>query len=159
MRQGELRHPEDKVALIEKLVFGSEKEGRNPKAPFGSYRELFIFAACVGFEHGRRREVVKGDKDPVRWSILANNVQFEGLLYLFGIAHGNPLLLAEDQTQELLRLFESYCNGGLEIIGDWLTEASGTTEMEVICTHVLSQLSKAEAMGSRVAEDLIVPEL
>ena len=154
MRRGELGRPSDKSGLIERLKQSAEY----PNAPFSAYRDLFVFAACLGYEQGHRVPSVKTEL-PIPWQVLTGRNDFEGLLYLFGIASGDPTLLAEERTQDLLKLFESYCNGGLEIIEDWLNVASGMTETEVISTHILSRLEQLNAGPIEAPSELAVPEL
>lgn len=154
MRRGELGRPSDKSGLIERLKQSAEY----PNAPFATYRDLFVFAACLGYEQGQRVPPVKTEL-PIPWEVLTGRNDFEGLLYLFGIASGDTTLLAEERTQELLKLFEAYCNGGLEIIEDWLNVASGMTETEVISTHVLSHLEKLDVGLGEVVEKLLIPDL
>ena len=154
MRRGELGRPSDKSGLIERLKQSTEY----PNAPFATYRDLFVFAACLGYEQGHRVPPVKTEL-PIPWEVLTGRNDFEGLLYLFGIASGDPTLLAEERTQDLLKLFEAYCNGGLEIIEDWLSVASGMTETEVISTHILSRLEQLNAGPKEMRPELAVPEL
>ena len=154
MRRGEISRPSDKAALIERLKQSAE----HPNAPFGTYRDLFVFAACLGYDQGHCVPPIKTEL-PIPWEVLTGRNDFEGLLYLFGIASGDTMLLAEERTQDLLKLFEAYCNGGLEIIEDWLNVASGMTETDVISTRVLSQLDKLNLDSKIAISELAVPEL
>lgn len=154
MRRGEIGRPSDKSELIERLKQTSEK----PNAPFATFRDMFVFAACVGYENSHRSSPAKTEL-PIPWDVLTGRHDFEGLLYLFGIAHGDTMLLAEERTQELLKLFEAYCNGGLEIIEDWLNDSSGVTETEIISTHILSQLDHHKAESKSGLSELTVPDL
>lgn len=154
MRRGEINRPSDKAALIERLKNSSEY----PNAPFATYRDLFVFAACLGYEQGQYVPPMKTEL-PIPWEVLTGRNDFEGLLYLFGIASGDTMLLAEERTQDLLKRFEAYCNGGLEIIDDWLNMASGMTETDVISTHVLSQLDILNARAVEEMPELTVPDL
>lgn len=154
MRRGEIGRPSDKSELIDRLKQSTD----NPNAPFATYRDMFVFAACLGYEHGHHVPPQKTEL-PIPWDVLTGRHDFEGLLYLFGVASGDAMLLAEDRTQELLKLFEAYCNGGLEIIEDWLNEASGMTETEVISTHVLSQFEQLNLNSKERVSELSVPDL
>lgn len=154
MRRGEIGRPSDKSELIDRLKQSAE----NPNAPFATYRDMFLFAGCLGYERGHRVPPAKTDF-PIPWENLAGRHDFEGLLYLFGVASGDAMLLSEENTPKLLNLFESYCNGGLEIIEDWLNEASGMTETDVISTHVLSQLDQLDSSSKETISELSVPDL
>ena len=154
MRRGEIGRPSDKADLIERLKQSAE----NPNGPFATYRDMFVFAACLGYEQGRFLRPVKTELH-IPWEVLVGRSDFEGLLYLFGIADGDSMILAEDRTPELLRLFEAYCNGGLEIMGEWLMDMSGTSETEVISTHALSQLNRLKVISNDGDAELKVPEL
>lgn len=90
---------------------------------FSTYRELACFAALLGFEQNRRRDLVGATEVFVDGRIFAGSDQALDIAYLLALATTrNQDILREDEVhqEQLAVLFEEYAAGGLDLLGEWL---------------------------------------
>src|SRR5581483_9174952 len=114
MRRAYIRRPSERLRLFDRLV-GTGESVDSYDRPFDTYRDLMMFAACVGFEHNLRVPFDKTEHT-IAWEQFASRFYFEGLIYVLGIASTEDAdVLGCDKQEELIEAFEEYSNGGLEI--------------------------------------------
>lgn len=92
---------------------------------FPTMRELLCFAAALGFQMQRR--VPLGDDtaevDGRVWEHLDSAVD---MVYLVGVAGARDIgILQPDREEDLVKIFEEYANGGLQILNEWLQAQGG----------------------------------
>jgi dnd system-associated protein 4 len=80
------------------------------QAPFSTYRDLFLLAACVGLQNNRRTPLSSGRKTTIRKEVFGD----EGLAILKAIA----IVSTSDVTvltnlRDVLTIAEEYANSGI----------------------------------------------
>lgn len=96
---------------------------RSPRV-FGTIKELLCFAAFLGFAQDRRVPFEKSDiLDDIQEQIFAKDDDALRAILLIGLAHAGTIdIFHPDRTDELVRAFEEYANGGMEIIAQWIDD-------------------------------------
>lgn len=92
------------------------------QAPFSTYRDLFLLAACIGLQNSRRTPLSTGRKTTIRKEVFGD----EGLAILKAIAiasTGDVTVLAN--LRDVLTIAEEYANGGIYAIKASLLEERG----------------------------------
>lgn len=97
----------------------------NPEGIFFDLKDIFLFAAILGYKFNRR--VPLSAKDP-----LGQNVLNEYLPTLLGISFAktkNPLYLlggtTEEETREIQKIIEEYANGGVYELKERVLDLKG----------------------------------
>lgn len=91
------------------------------KSIFPTMWELLCFAAVLGFEYEKRIEL-KGNLLPfVDGRIFSDKPLAMDLLYLIALASEKNADILRDE-EPMLKIFEEYAYGGLEILQGWLRE-------------------------------------
>ena len=112
---------ESHKSLVEKLC--NEPLTPDGRSIFPAYRDLMLFAAMVGrrYERVASRTGNGGEVETAYFS--SGGFNKDGVVYLLGLVDlGGPEIF-RDGAKDCWRLFESYLNGGMEIIAEWLTGA------------------------------------
>lgn len=87
-------------------------------APFASMWQVFLVAACVGFESKKRVALTSGEK-VFSWSEQLSSDDLLAIVAAIGIAATGDPLIVEDQ-EKLLTVIEEYANGGIDELYDEL---------------------------------------
>lgn len=96
-------------------------ELRGDESPFKEIRQILLFAACLGFRHGRR-EPVKSRSDSVRWDTLIAIEGAEAVVSMIALSDsGEKDIVGSDGLKRSLEIFEEYANAGLSIIAERLS--------------------------------------
>lgn len=107
-----VRRAADKAELLDTLL--RSKDG----GAFGTYRDALVFAAAVGWRR-RRKQPVEGNAGPIDWGTMINRFGTEQLVDVLAFEDsGDVDILAPSRLPERVRTFESYANGGLEVISE-----------------------------------------
>ncbi len=113
-------------------------------------RELMVLSAMVGFHHDKKRTVEdKGYEIPQR--IFENN-ESDAYVYLCALQdQKSGEIFRECNENDCWKIFESYANSGLEIIDNWLLDATG--DIDGVDT-ILNEMKKtaAELLNSDESE-------
>jgi dnd system-associated protein 4 len=131
-------------------------ETNHPHAPrpiFPTMRELLCFAAVLGFERERKREL-----DSVTMEIdgrtFETHEQSRDLVYLIALADSKDTeILREENEDRCISIFEQYAEGGLEELASWLKERPEDPNGDVA---ILDALRKRGFLGhGRGVDDAI----
>ncbi len=101
-----------------------KKEGNveAEQAPFETYKDLFMFAACLGFENGRRTKPRKGNGGEVPAKVFTEDDL--AILKAIAIAEtGDVAVLA--RFGEILGIAEEYANTGIHEVKSSLLDERG----------------------------------
>ena len=106
---------------------------------FPTIRELMCFAAVLGYEHNRRKSLqpkyLEIDSRPFERSETTTD-----LIYLLALASARDVdVLRDDESDQLVSIFEEYAEGGFEILEGWLREKPEDTNGD---RAILSALAK-----------------
>ncbi|MDN3548931.1 hypothetical protein [Mucilaginibacter aquaedulcis] len=115
-----------------------EGEKRDKKDyPFLHMWELFVYAAILGFNDGKRKALDKLHK-PFRWGNIGNAHQKN--LLILAVAKANSFESLKDK-EELKKAIEEYANQGLSIIDQELkNNPSAYADLESFTLKVLTDL-------------------
>lgn len=128
-------------------------------ALFRTFRELSCFVAMLGFEQGRQRELEGPTELFVDARIFEGSETAVDVLYLIGIASMKTTnVLNDDEAAEdkLVKAFEKFAAGGLDIVAEWIAaEPSDPHGDKAVLTALrrggyLEQVESAEDALTRV---------
>ncbi len=100
---------------------------------FDTIKSLQCYAAMLGFEQGRRKSFDRKEVDNIEWHTFDNG-QYTDYIYLIGLAETKNLGVlrynVEDSeaggfSEDMVKIFEEYANGGFHILQRWLDEKPG----------------------------------
>jgi dnd system-associated protein 4 len=88
---------------------------------FGTIKQLMIFAAMLGFSKKKRKKLNPADGyEDIMYETFTTDDSHD-YIFLIAVAHsGDASILAEENDEEIVTIFEEYANGGFEIIADWM---------------------------------------
>ena len=113
--------------LVEELCTRSVQQDLSEIFP--RYRDLMLFAAMIGKRYGRKPDR-KGNGGEVESNYFkSSGFNKEGVVYLLGLLETDDPAVLKDGASDCWKLFEQYCNGGMEIISEWLKAAESTNSM------------------------------
>ncbi len=127
--------------LINKLV-----ENRD-SAIFKYNKELMVFAAMVGHCFNKRLPISNYSN---AISIILEtyaSTEDDGFIYLMALMENkNATCLKDQHLLQSVKVFEEYCNGGLDLISDWFnSNPSDTLKTETIESKLLEMIVFNEA--------------
>ena len=99
-----------------------------------------VFAAMVGFSNNERKSLKAGDTIPITLGTYESDNQdcFVYLLSIMTLKDGN--CLRDENLNESIRIFEEYCNAGLEIINNWVEDNSAKPAVDVLLDKIYDKL-------------------
>jgi dnd system-associated protein 4 len=111
----------DKDTVIEALTSGE-------KPIFSPTWRIFLFAAVLGFKHGRREKLNKSDQGKaIRSELFKADPCFDGVVNLMTLLEEQDekiLVSNEENENNKTVIFEEYANGGLSILSEKLETSS-----------------------------------
>jgi dnd system-associated protein 4 len=100
-------------------------EANHPNAGrpiFPTMRELLCFAAVLGFERGKKRELDATTME-IDGRTFENNEQSKDLIYLLALADAKDAeVLRDENDDKCITIFEQYAEAGLDELAAWLKE-------------------------------------
>ena len=95
---------------------------KSEKKVFLSYKDMLVFAACLGYSHDKRIPF-EGSLEPVGMHIFKGEYD-EAIFNCIGLAETeDPTIMGEKCDSERVRIFEEYACGGLDIIKNRVYES------------------------------------
>lgn len=137
----DVRRPKQYEEMLKKLCQGERRI-------FATFKEALVFAACLGFQEGRR---VAFDKsaEPVGLEVFHAEYD-EAIMRCIGLVEtGDPTIMGIARQGERLRIFEEYACGGLEILEAEVYQAPGEWEQ-----HMLALVVKQAKDDNSVLDDI-----
>jgi len=123
------------------LLKGTGPGGKASHAPFYKFNTgVIALAAVIGLAHGRQRDVGTARQE-ISTSTFAShrfgNVALDTYLFLVPLlASGDTDLLKSGREEEVIRQFERYAAGGLEVLHEALSISTDSTGMAVMMTEI-----------------------
>ncbi len=107
----------DTIAVADAVhdIYKQLTEGNDPvNVPFKTMKDVFMWAACLGYQRGERRPLTGKRVSIFRWAQFSSQIDIP-LLKAFAIADTNDVdvLLNRD---ELLEIAEEYANAGIHVL-------------------------------------------
>lgn len=89
---------------------------------FKTVKELMVFAALIGLENENYKPISGGKKIPITLDTYSRT-KHDAYIYLIALSKEPSLdVLKNENLPNAIRHFEAYCNGGLEIVSNWILE-------------------------------------
>jgi len=92
------------------------------QAPFSTYKDIFMLAACLGFRAGRRTSLPSGPKTDIRESIFSESDL--ALLKAIAIADTGDVAVLSSPG-DVLRIAEEYAHIGIYEVKSYLLDERG----------------------------------
>lgn len=127
-----LKRGKDKEDFYKKLV-------NDEDSPFLQFSHVFLMAACVGYMHGKKEDLVPGGEQ-IPWSVFNDDAD-QAIVNAIAFAETNDLnilLSTEEQTDRKFEIIEKYANGGIRILKERLLDTPGKSLdnlMDLIFEH------------------------
>lgn len=123
----------------------------NPLYPF--FTGAMVLAASIGVANKRKREVGTGGRQEIDTStfVAGQNGRLEKFIFLVPLLGNSPLgldFLRPENEEEIVREFERYAAGGLEILRGMFSESAGKSP-ELIIESLLHGVLKSEQVDDR----------
>jgi len=99
------------------------------QSPFPTLKDIFMFAACIGFQKGARKKLPSGKKTTIRLEIFTENDI--ALLKSIAIAETNDIKVLSN-LGDVLTIAEEYAHAGIQFLKDQLLEQSGKPLWQLI---------------------------
>ena len=115
-----IKRPKDKEEVFEALVNSDDKI-------FDSFKDLMVFAACVGYAFEQKVKLASGTLEAIDFSVFKGECD-EALFNMIGLADTEDSLVldnTEKRNDEKATYFEEYANAGLDMIRTKVMEAPG----------------------------------
>ena len=136
-----IRVPKQHLEFMQQLTGRS----RYPKsdAPFSTFYDALIFSAVLGFDAKQRELLAPGSgADPILYSTMSSNVQFEALLAIFAVLNSKDdhTCLSGDKADARIEMFEQYACAGLTLLKEAHVGYGGSLR-DYVETEVVRELS------------------
>ena len=114
---------------------------------FSSYKEALVFAACLGFNRGKRVSFTKSS-EPIHLTTFSGKYD----MMIFDViaiceAKDNPMMMSEQNSDERIRIFEEYACGGLEILSNEVNNKNVESDLINLILAERSDLSYLEELS------------
>ena len=96
-------------------------EGRTERT-FSTIKDMMIFCAFLGYDQNQRVPLpAEEPKEDIQEHIFTNDEMALHSIFILGLAaSGDWQILHPDKSEELVKIFEEYANGGMGIVKEWL---------------------------------------
>lgn len=99
-------------------------EGNDPlRVPFRTMKDIFMLAACIGFERGERRPLASGKRQIFHYTQFSDQVDIP-ILKAIALSTTNDIQVLAD-LDEIVFIAEEYANAGIDYIRAEVTDQAG----------------------------------
>lgn len=125
-------------SLMKALVTGD-------KVIFKHLKDIMVFAAMIGYSEGKREPLNASDTIPITLGTYQSDNQdcFIYLLALMTFQSGE--YLRDEKLNESVKVFEEYCNAGLNIIEGWREDNPTIDIVDLILGKIYDQFSENQS--------------
>lgn len=133
--------------IVQKLV-----EDRD-SGIFNFNKDLMVFAAMVGHCFNKKLSL-SSDKIPITLGTYSST-EDDGFIYLLALMENrNAKCLKDQNIQESIKIFEEYCNGGLDLINDWFqSNPADLMKIETLEKKILDQMYRNDKSNLKINND------
>lgn len=137
----DVRRPKQYEEMLKKLC-------QDEHRIFATYKEAMVFAACLGFQEGKRVPFDKSS-EPIRLDVFRGDYD-EAIMRCIGLVETrDPTIMGAARHAECLRIFEEYACGGLEILDAEVYQAPAEWDQ-----HLLRLVVKQAKTDNSVLDDI-----
>lgn len=103
-------------------------------AKFPTYRDILLFAAAVGYRQERRVPFSNASGDPIRYETMIVPAFSDTLINMIAanVVADDPEIMDVTRTEERIKIFEEYANGGLEYLQEQVNVRHKPVDLVVI---------------------------
>ncbi len=132
--------------LVEKLC--TDKDGNKPV--FTYFKDLMVFASMVGYSKGKRKPL-SSDGISIILETYATD-QKDAFIYLLALmTEKNGACLKDENLSASIKIFEEYCNAGLEEIQLWFDENPGDPSgIDTLANKIFEQVIANEKSQNKI---------
>ncbi len=125
-------------------------------AGFGTFRDILLLAAAIGYRWSRRAKFAETAGDPIRYETLTAPAFSEALLNMIAtnVVTDDPEIMDIARVDERVAIFEEYANGGLEYIQEQVNVRHQPAEL-VVVELVTAALSDSGGASAASVEELL----
>jgi dnd system-associated protein 4 len=137
----DVRRPKQYEEMLKKLCQGERRV-------FATFKEALVFAACLGFQEGKRVAFDKSS-EPVGLDVFRADYD-QAIIRCIGLVETrDPNIMGAARQDECVRIFEEYACGGLAILEAEVYQAPGEWDQ-----HLLRLVVKQTRTDSSVLDDI-----
>lgn len=116
-------------------------------------KDLMIFAAMIGYAYNKRLPL-SSDKISITLGTY-HNTEDDGFIYLLALMENkNATCLKDANLSESIKIFEEYCNGGLDIIQDWFrSNPTDNSRVETLEAKIWEYMKSQEDLEQDISND------
>lgn len=142
-----IRRPQQHERLMKEL----QDEGG-----FGTFRDILLLAAAVGYRSTRRAPFAEAAGDPIRYEALTGPAFSEALINMIAanVVRDDPEIMDGPRIEERIKIFEEYANGGLEFIQEQVNVRHQTAAL-VVGDLVSEALSSSGGASAATVDELL----
>ncbi|OTG78524.1 DNA phosphorothioation-associated protein 4 [Acinetobacter terrae] len=133
--------------IVQKLVEDRET------GIFNYNKDLMVFAAMIGHCFNKKLPL-SSDKIPITLGTYSSTEE-DGFIYLLALMENRNAKCLKDQSlQDSIKIFEEYCNGGLDLINDWFQSNPGDLmKIETLEKKLLDQMDRNDKSNLQINND------
>ena len=97
---------------------------------------------------------MSSDKIPITLGTYSST-EDDGFIYLLALMENrNAKCLKDQNIQESIKIFEEYCNGGLDLINDWFqSNPADLMKIETLEKKILDQMYRNDKSNLKINND------
>lgn len=96
---------------------------------FSTYKDLVLFAACVGYNEGKRKPLSSATGEgEIHWEVFGKNITDVAIVNAIALSETedlNVLLDTEEVFDKKFTILEEYANGGIQILKEKILDQPG----------------------------------
>lgn len=119
-------------------------------AIFRFNKDLMVFAAMIGHA-ANKRLALSSDRIPITLGTY-HSTEDDGFIYLLALMENkNATCLKDPNLAASIKIFEEYCNGGLDLIQDWFrSNPTDSSRVETIENKLWEYLYQQESSTTQI---------
>lgn len=127
---------------------------------FQYIKDLMVFAALVGYANKKKVPINQGANTISITLETYSSDEKDSFIYLLALMENrDTTCLKNENLHEAIRIFEAYCNGGLQLIEQWFLEESSEPDvMNILLNKIHQQIIKNDEDGNTTSNDHIEVE-
>jgi hypothetical protein len=139
----------DEFADVVDFLNGRDENGRVVANPLYSLNTgAIVLAASIGVKNNRRREVGQKRKEISTATFAGNDLEpYIFLIPLLGNPEAGTDLIRPDQEEQVVREFERWAAGGLELLAGEINESAGKDADIIVQRLMLGPRGEPEEVG------------
>ena len=126
---------------------------------FSYIKDLMVFSAMLGYCYEIKKPL-SDDKVPITLGTYHNS-EDDGFIYLLALMEKkDAICLKDNHLASSIKIFEEYCNGGLDLIQDWFaSNVIDASRLDTSEDRIWEYINSYEATSNEVDNEGLEVEL